>query len=85
MIELVLLTKDDCGECAHGKRVLARLGQEFDVAVREVALETPEGRDLERRAGAGMFPVLFRDGEPYFYGRLSERRLRKELRGVARV
>jgi hypothetical protein len=81
----MLLTKADCGECGHGKRVLAALERHCDISVREVLLETPEGRELATRAGAGIFPVLFRDGQPYFYGRLSERRLRTELRDLPRV
>jgi glutaredoxin len=77
--EVVLLTKDDCVFCEQAKGVLVRLQPEFDLAVREVALESEEGRSLAAGSGALFPPVLVLDGRPLFYGRLSERRLRKAL------
>lgn len=78
MTQLTLLTKEDCDGCEHARRVLARLRQEFELDVHEVALESPRGKELARGV-TGIFPVLFLAGRPFFYGRLSERRLRKEL------
>lgn len=81
MSDVVLLTKDECEFCEQAKSVLARLQPEFDCAVREVALESDEGRSLVAGSGALFPPVLVLDGRPLFYGRLSERRLRKALSG----
>jgi hypothetical protein len=77
--EFVLLTKDDCEFCEQAKGVLARLQPELGLAVREVALDSEEGRSLVVGSSALFPPVLVRDGRPLFYGRLSERRLRKAL------
>jgi glutaredoxin len=77
--EVVLLTKEDCEFCEQAKAVLARLQPELGLRVREVALESEEGRTLAARSGALFPPVLVVDGRPRFYGRLSERRLRKAL------
>ena len=79
MSEVVLLTKDDCEFCEQAKSVLARLQPELGLAVREVALESEEGRSLTAGSGALFPPVLVLDGRPLFYGRLSEKRLRKAL------
>ena len=80
MTEVVLLTKDDCDLCEHAKAALGRLGEEFELHVREVSLDSGEGAELARDANAPFPPVVFVDGRPFSYGRLSERKLRKVLR-----
>lgn len=80
MTELVLLTKQDCHFCDQAKNVLARIRDEYDVRVREVALESEEGERLALASAAPFPPVVFVNGEPFSYGRLSERKLRKALR-----
>lgn len=79
MTEVVLLTKEDCDYCDQAKGVLARLAPELGLHVRELPLESSEGRELAEGSGALFPPVLFLDGRPFSYGRLSERRLRKAL------
>lgn len=79
MTEVLLLTKEDCHFCEQAKDVLARLDGVYDLRVREVALESDEGRSLAFRSGAPFPPVIFLDDEPFSYGRLSERKLRKAL------
>ncbi len=80
MTEVVLLTKEDCHFCEQAKDVLARLRGEYDLHVREVALESEEGRSLALDAAAPFPPVVFLNGATFSYGRLSERKLRKALR-----
>lgn len=80
MTEVLLLTKEDCHFCEQAKDVLARLGGDYDLRVREVALESDEGRSLALRSGAPFPPVIFLNEEPFSYGRLSERKLRKALK-----
>ena len=76
----MLLTKEDCHFCEQAKDVLARLRGEFGLRVREVALESEEGRILALQSAAPFPPVVFLNGATFSYGRLSERRLRKALR-----
>jgi glutaredoxin len=78
--EVVLLTKGDCGMCEQAKQVLQRLAPEYRLNLREVPLESQEGKRLALEAAAPFPPVVFLDGEPFSYGRLSERKLRKALR-----
>ena len=80
VIEAVLLTKAQCDLCEQAKEVLGRLGHTHELRVREVPLESEEGRRLALEAGAPFLPVLFLDGRVFSYGRLSERRLRKAFR-----
>ncbi len=82
MNELVLLTAPDCHFCEHAKGVLA----ELDVDWREVDADTEQGRRLAAIAPP-MRPVLFSSEHRVLaYGRLSLKRLRKQLplAGVAR-
>ena len=78
-VEVTLLTQPDCGLCEHAKHVLSRLAGEFALDVREVDLTTPEGQALGARSGMAFPPAVLLDDEPFAFGRLSERRLRREL------
>jgi len=78
--EIVLLTTSECNFCEQAKEALGRLANEYPLEVREVALDSEEGRRLAAAAGAPFPPVVFVDGSPFSYGRLSERKLRKALR-----
>jgi len=78
--EIIVVTKEDCHFCDQAKDVLTRLRDEYDLRVREVMLETEEGRSLALQSAAPFPPVVFLDGETFSYGRLSERKLRKALR-----
>ena len=80
MTEVVLLTKEDCHFCEQAKDVLTRLGGEYELRVREVALDSEEGRSLALEAAAPFPPVVLLNGATFSYGRLSERKLRKALR-----
>ena len=80
MTEVVLLTKEDCHFCEQAKDVLARLRSEYDLCVREVAIESEEGRSLALESAVPFPPVVFLNGATFSYGRLSERKLRKALR-----
>lgn len=83
MTDVLLLTKEDCEFCEQAKDVLARLTGEYGLTVRELAFDSDEGRSLALSSGASFPPAVFLDGEPFSYGRLSERRLRKELHAPA--
>ena len=76
MSGLVYVTADDCHFCEHGREVLDRLG----VARREVSVDSDDASEL---AGQGIplsfLPVLTDGARVIGYGRLSEKRLRKQL------
>ncbi|GAA3550762.1 hypothetical protein GCM10022222_37860 [Amycolatopsis ultiminotia] len=59
--------------------MLDRVGAEFPLQVKEIALATDEGRALATTAGVLFAPGVLIDGEPFSYGRLSERKLRRAL------
>lgn len=75
----MLLTKEDCHFCEQAKDLLGRLQGEYELDVRELPLESDEGRRLAESSGALFPPVVIVDGRPFSYGRLSERKLRKAL------
>lgn len=79
MTEVVIVSKDDCAFCEQAKAVLERLRGEYEIDTRELALDSPEGQGLALASAAPFPPVILLDGEPFSYGRLSERRLRKAL------
>ena len=78
-VEVTLLTQDACGFCADAKQVLDRLAGEFPLAITEVDLRTAVGERLAVEGGIMFPPGIFVDGEPFGYGRPSERKLRREL------
>ncbi len=78
-VRVTLLTQRACTYCEHAKVVLARVGQDFDISIDEVSLQSDEGRSLASRHGVMFAPGVLLDGRAFSYGRLSERKLRKEL------
>lgn len=82
-IEVTLLTQDLCKLCDEAKAVLHRLGGEFPVHVTTVSLGSERGKQLALTGGVMFPPGVFVDGEPFSYGRLSERKLRKALSRLA--
>ena len=77
--QVTLLTQPDCSLCDQAKTVLARLEQERLVTVVEADLTSPHGRDLAVRHGVLFAPGVLLDGQPFSYGRLSEKKLRRRL------
>lgn len=84
MIDITLLTQDDCAFCDRAKRILAGLAPEFPIRVTEIDLAGLEGRGLAERAGVSFAPGLLIGGEPFGYGRISERRLRRTLTALTK-
>ncbi|GAB3668622.1 hypothetical protein GCM10027596_39640 [Nocardioides korecus] len=77
--QVTLLTQSDCAQCDHAKDVLARIADDYPLDLREIALETPEGQGLAAAHGILFAPGVLVDGHSFGFGRLSERRLRREL------
>ncbi len=76
---VVLLTKDHCDLCEQAQEVLARVAVDHPLAVRLVDLASDEGVALAQEGGVLFPPGVLLDGRPFSYGRLSERKLRREL------
>ncbi len=84
--EVLLLTQANCASCEQAKGVLDRMAEEYPLSVVMRDLSSPEGRADAAGAGVLFPPGVLLDGEPFSYGRLSERKLRRELgrRGTRR-
>lgn len=85
-VEITLLTQQQCAYCDDAKELLERLSRDYPLSIRTLDIATPEGQELATRGGVMFPPGLFLDGEPFSYGRQSERKLRKALdRKLARA
>ena len=78
-MHVLILTQEHCGFCEQAKEILARLSSEYELSVTTLDLKLPEGQALAMRGGVLFPPGIFLDGEPFSYGRPSERKLRREL------
>jgi glutaredoxin len=78
-MNVLLLTQEHCGFCRQAKEILDRLSVEYGLAVSTLDLDSHEGQVLAERSGVLFPPGIFLDGEPFSYGRVSERKLRREL------
>lgn len=85
MTEVTLLTQADCALCEHAKGVLARASVEYPLSVVEVDLTSERGMELAARAGVIFAPGVLLDGRPFAFGRLSERKLRRELTRITNI
>ena len=78
-MHVLILTQEHCGFCEQAKEVLDRLSVEYGFSFSTLDLATPEGQTLAMRGGVLFPPGIFLDGEPFSYGRPSERKLRREI------
>lgn len=78
-INILLLTQDHCGFCEQAKDILDRLSREYWLSISTLDMRSPEGQALALQGGLLFPPGILIDGEAFSYGRLSERKLRREL------
>ena len=78
-VVVTLLTQPDCAMCVQAKEILARTGAEGLTTVQEVDLHTQTGRELALRHGVMFAPGVLIADQPFSFGRLSEKKLRRRL------
>jgi hypothetical protein len=78
-MNILLLTQERCGFCEQAKEILDRLAREYWLSITTLPMDSSQGRELAMRGGLLFPPGILIDGEPFSYGRLSERKLRREL------
>lgn len=76
---ILILTQEHCGFCEQARDILGRLSREYWLSVSTLDMASPEGQRLAMQGGLLFPPGILIDGEPFSYGRLSERKLRREL------
>jgi hypothetical protein len=74
-----MLTRDQCGFCEQARDLLQELSREYQLAISTLDFDSPVGQALAFQSGMLFPPAIFLDGEPFSYGRPSERKLRREL------
>jgi len=78
-MNILLLAQEQCGFCTQAKEILDRFAVEYRLTISMLDLGSPEGEALAVRSGILFPPGIFLDGEPFSYGRPSERKLRREI------
>ena len=78
-IKVTILTKPQCGYCEDAHELLQRLKGEYPLVVETIDINSLEGEAMATAGGIHFPPGLFLDDEPFSYGRVSERKLRREL------
>jgi len=78
-LRVTLVTAPNCHLCAHAREVLSRLSEEHSIVVTETEWDEPSGQRLVARDGVPFPPALYAGDELLGYGRISERRLRRQF------
>lgn len=78
-IRVTVLSAPACELCDRAKAVLARLGEVYELDIEEVPMQTERGRQLMLEHRVAFPPGVLLDGKLFSGGRLSERRLCREL------
>ena len=79
MTRITLLTAPHCALCTHAHEVLDRVAVDTPIEIETLSIETPEGQAALGNTAIPFPPLVLLDGRPYSYGRISERRLRRDL------
>ena len=77
--DVLLLTRKGCGFCEQAKDILERLSHEYWLSIATLDMSSAEGQRLAMQGGLLFPPAILINGAPFSYGRLSERKLRREL------
>lgn len=80
---VTFVTAPGCHLCERGREVLAELAKRYPLDIREIALTSPAGRRALAASRAPFPPVVLVGGEPVAHGRLSRRRLARDLDRLA--
>jgi len=78
-IEVLILTQENCHFCEMASALFGRLEREYPLSVSTLAIESADGQALAQRGGILFPPGVFINGDPFAYGRPSERKIRTEL------
>jgi glutaredoxin len=78
-MQVTYVTAPACHYCDHGRAVLAELAERVPLEVREVSLDSEEGRQLLAVHRFAFPPAVIVDGRLIAHGRLSARRLARLL------
>lgn len=78
-LDVLILTQDNCGFCEEARNLFQRLSQEFPLSIAMVDMNSQEGQELAVQGGVMFPPGIFIGGEPFCYGRPSERKIRREI------
>ena len=78
-VQLTYVTAPACHYCDHGRDVLAEIAERVPLEVREVSLDSEEGRGLLAQHRFAFPPAVIVDGRLIAHGRLSARRLARLL------
>jgi|SRR5579859_7118155 len=76
---ILVLTQEHCGFCEQARDILERLSREYWLSFSTLGIGSPEGQRLATQGGLLCPPGILINGESFSYGRLSERKLRREL------
>ncbi len=79
MTTVTLLTQRSCAFCEQAENVLARLAPDYHLEITRISLDSNTGRELGLRHDVLFAPGLLLNDELFSYGRVSERKLRREL------
>jgi glutaredoxin len=79
-MHVLLLTQEHCAFCEQAKEIIDHLAADYPLEVSTLSVESSEGQTLALQNGMLFPPGIFLDGRPFSYGRLSEQKLRRELK-----
>ena len=79
MKRITILTSPDCALCDHAKAVLGRLEAEYPLVIETIPLDSEYGQRLAQECQLLFPPGILINDEPFSWGRLSERKLRRAI------
>lgn len=85
MVEVLVVTSSACHLCEDALQALAEIARDRPLSIREVPLESEEGRAVFERFRPPMPPFVVVDGELFSSGRLPRKKLLRHLERAGAV
>lgn len=78
-VPITLLMREACEFCYDAEEIISRLSGEFPLEVTTIDIDSEYGQESALREGILFPPGILIDTAGFSFGRLSEKKLRKEL------
>ena len=78
-ISITIVDATDCHYCERAHELLTELRSRLPIEIKRIHMESPEGRNLIAGHRVPFPPLLLVDGRYFGHGRISKKKLEREL------
>lgn len=79
---LLYITSEGCEHCEETRALLHKIQKEYDLAIKEIDMASPQGMELVMQYRIMLAPAIIIDKNLISMGKVSEKSLREKLQSL---